>query len=115
MSASMSDASPVPPSFWRDLWRKEDWWAIWIGLGVVLAGCILFWNGANLRWLAVLPPKWSSFSEVGDDLIANWPRYVAQILFWLAAFSLALRALGYKAREFVPAFLLLYLASYLIF
>ncbi len=123
MNASVSDVSPVPPqaprqlppSPWRDFWQKEDWWAIWIGLGVVLAGCVLFWNGANLRWLAVLPPKWASLSQVTADLAVNWPRYGAQLLFWLAAFSLALRALGYKAREFVPAFLLLYLAAYLIF
>ncbi len=105
----------APPSGWGELFRKEDWWAIWIGLAVVLAGAILFWNGASLRWLAVLPPKWSSFSQVAADLAANWTRYLAQFVFWLAAFSLALRALGYKAREFVPAFALLYVAAYVIF
>jgi hypothetical protein len=21
---------------WTELWRKEDWWAVWLGLGVVL-------------------------------------------------------------------------------
>ncbi len=26
---------------WQELWRKEDWWAIWIGLSVVLAGCVV--------------------------------------------------------------------------
>jgi uncharacterized membrane protein YadS len=109
------DLPEASPSAWSSLWRKEDWWAIWIGLAIVLTGCVLFWNGANLRWLAVLPPKWASFSQVVADLSENWTRYVAQLLFWLASFSLALRALGYKAREFVPAFLLLYIAAYAIF
>ena len=102
-------------SGWRELWSKEDWWAIWIGLAIVLASCILFWNGASLRWLAVLPPKWTSFSQVVADLGANWHRYLAQFLFWLAVFSTALSTLGYKARAFVPAFALLYGAAYAIF
>ncbi len=114
-AATETGASPAPPSGWSALFRKEDWWAIWIGLAIVLAGSLLFWNGASLRWLAVLPPKWSSFSQVVADLAGNWPRYLAQLLFWLAAFSVALRALGFKAREFVPAFALLYAVSYAIF
>ncbi len=105
----------VKTSGWRELWSKEDWWAIWIGLGIVLAGCALFWGGANLRWLAVLPPRWTAFSQVTADLAANWPRYVTQFVFWLAAFSTALTALGYKAREFIPAFAFLYLAALVVF
>lgn len=100
---------------WSDLYRKEDWWAIWIGLAVVVMSCILFQSGGSLRWLAVLPPKWASFAQVLDDLATNWLRYAAQFGFWLVAFSAALSALGYKARQFVPAFLLLYVAAYAIF
>ena len=46
---------------------------------------------------------------------ANWLRYLGLFAFWLAAFSAALSALGYKARQFVPAFALLYVAAYVIF
>ncbi len=24
------------PLRWRELWLKEDWWAIWLGLGIVV-------------------------------------------------------------------------------
>jgi uncharacterized membrane protein YadS len=105
----------VVPSGWRELWRKEDWWAIWIGLAIVIAGCVLFAAGGNLRWLAILPPRWTEFSQVTADLATNWPRYVAQLAFWLAVFSVALSFLRYRIREFVPAFTLLYVAAYLIF
>ena len=103
------------PSRWSELWRKEDWWAIWIGLGVVLASAILFWSGGSLRWLAVLPPRWTNTAQVVGDLAANWPRYLAQFLFWLIAFSMALSFLGQRVRAFAPAFALLYLAAYVIF
>src|SRR5690606_5643195 len=107
-------ATPVP-SGWCELWHKEDWWAIWIGLAVVLASCALFWNGSSLRWLAVLPPRWTNFAEVVGDLALNWPRYFAQYVFWAAAFSVALASLGYKIRAFLPAFTFLYVVAYVIF
>jgi uncharacterized membrane protein YadS len=110
----LAGAAPAE-SRWSQFWRKEDWWAIWIGLAVVIVGSILFWSGGNLRWLAVLPPRWSDPAKITADLGANWQRYLAQFLFWLAAFSIALSFLGQKVRAFVPAFALLYVASYLIF
>ena len=100
---------------WRELWLKEDWWAIWIGLGIVIVGYFLFAQGASLKWIAVTPAKWSSLLQLGADLSANALRYVAQFFFWLALFGIALTALGHKARDFVPAFLFLYLVAVLIF
>ncbi len=96
---------------WSELWLKEDWWAIWLGLGIVVAGLILFSNGGSWRWVAVVPPKWTSFAQLGAHFAATWPRYVVQFLLWGAAFSVALSAMGHKAREFLPAFAFVYLFS----
>jgi uncharacterized membrane protein YadS len=115
MADTAQHGAPRTASGWSELWRKEDWWAIWIGLTIVLAGCLLFGMGGSLRWLAVLPPRWSEFSQVTADLTANWPRYLAQFGFWLVAFSLALSTIGLRLRAFAPAFALLYLAAYAIF
>src|SRR5579862_4509209 len=58
-------APPTPQrSGWSELWLKEDWWAIWLGLGIVLAALVLFTQGASIGWLAVTPPKWSSFDQL---------------------------------------------------
>jgi uncharacterized membrane protein YadS len=108
-------AGGAEPLGWRQLRRSEDWFAIWIGLAVVVASCVLFWSGTTLRWIAVLPPRWTSFEQIASDLAANWPRYAAQFGLWLVVFSAALSSLGYKARAFVPAFALLYIAAYAIF
>ena len=109
------DTRLAAPSAWRDLWTKEDYWAIWIGLAIVLVSCVLFSQGGSLRWLAVLPPRWTAFSQVTADLAVNGTRYLGQFIFWLAVFSVALRALGYRAREFVPSFVFLYVAALAIF
>ncbi len=100
---------------WRELWLKEDWWAIWLGLGIVVVGYFLFAHGSSLKWIAVTPAKWSSFAELGADFSANAVRYLAQFVLWLAIFGIALTILGHKAREFIPSFTFLYVLSILIF
>ena len=104
-----------PPLRWRELWLKEDWWAIWLGLGIVVVAYGLFVNGSSIRWLAVTPAKWSTLSQLGAHFAANYDRYIAQFLVWLAVFSIALTALGHKARNFIPSFVILYLLSVAIF
>lgn len=115
--AQTIDAEPraTPSVGLSELWRKEDWWAIWIGVAIVLASIALFESGASLRWLAVAPPKWSNVSQVVADLAGNWLRYAAQFAFWLTVFSVALRPLGVAFRRFAPSFALIYLATYAIF
>ncbi len=108
-------ARPATTGSWRELWLKEDWWAVWLGLGIILLGFILFAQGSSLKWLAVTPAKWASFAQLGADLSANGLRYLALFAFWLATFGIALTALGYKARDFAPAFAFLFVLSALIF
>jgi uncharacterized membrane protein YadS len=103
------------PLRWRELWLKEDWWAIWLGLGIVVVAYAFFSHGASIRWLAVTPAKWSTLPQLGAHFAANYDRYIAQFLVWLIVFSIALSALGHKAREFIPSFAVLYLLSVGIF
>jgi len=103
------------PPRWRELWLKEDWWAIWLGLGIVVLAYAFFAAGASIRWIAVTPEKWSTLPQLGAHFAANYNRYIVQFLAWLAVFSLALKALGHNAREFIPSFLFLYVLSLVIF
>jgi uncharacterized integral membrane protein (TIGR00698 family) len=110
-----SGARRAAPLGWRELWLKEDWWAIYLGLFIVLVGYLLFANGTSLKWIAVAPAKWSSFGQLGAHFAANWLRYLAQFVAWLVLFSVALSSLGHKARDFIPAFVFLYVLSVVIF
>src|SRR5262249_10279503 len=98
----------VPPLRWRELWLKEDWWAIWLGLGIVVVAYAFFAGGSSIKWIAVTPAKWSNFSQLATHFTANYDRYVAQFILWIAVFSVALTALGHKARDFIPSFVFLY-------
>jgi len=114
--SQVSEASGfVPTARWRELFLKEDWWAIWLGLGIVAVAYGFFADGGSIRWIAVTPAKWSSWSQLEAHFAANYLRYVAQFLLWLVVFSTAVTVLGFKARAFVPAFVLVYLLSVVIF
>ena len=45
-------------SGWQELWRTEDWWAVWLGLGLTAVAYLLFVNGSSLmgRHLAAWRP-----------------------------------------------------------
>ncbi len=116
-SADVTRGAVVQPSSsgWNELWRKEDWWAIWIGLGIVLVAYILFANGDSLKWIAVTPAKWSNFGQLAAHFSANYLRYAAQLGLWIAIFTAATTILGHKPGAFIPAFILLYVMSLIIF
>jgi uncharacterized integral membrane protein (TIGR00698 family) len=116
MSDSKIQGQTAPaPMHWRELWLKEDWWAIWLGLGIVIVAYIFFAGGSSIRWIAVTPAKWSNLSQLGAHFAANYVRYIAQFIVWMVVFSVALTALGHKARDFIPSFAVLYLISVAIF
>ena len=99
------------PLGWRELWLKEDWWAVWIGLGLVLASFLCFQNQTSLEWIAVAPKKWASFAQLSADFALKIPRYAAQCGLFLMLFSLAGAVLGHSLRAFLPAFAFIYLLS----
>jgi uncharacterized integral membrane protein (TIGR00698 family) len=109
------DQVVAPPLRWRELWLKEDWWAIWLGIGIVVVAYVFFANGANIRWIAVTPSKWSTLPQLGAHFAGNYERYIVQFLAWLAVFTVALTSLGHKARDFLPSFAILYALSVAIF
>jgi uncharacterized membrane protein YadS len=113
-SAPGSPAAAGRKMGWRETYLKEDWWAIWLGVGIVLVAWLFFVNGSTIRWIAVTPKKWSSLDQLAGDFGANLDRYAAQLVIWLAIFCVSLRAMGHRLGQFVPSFLFLYIGSIVI-
>jgi hypothetical protein len=68
-----------------------------------------------LRWIAETPAKWANGAQLLAHFQDNVARYIAQFVLWLVTFTVALTSLGHRARDFVPAFVFLYLVSVAIF
>src|SRR5450432_4243498 len=82
----------------RGLLRTEDWWAICIGVGLVIVATILFKSGASIKWLAIVPGKWSSLDELPGQFAARWPQYLALYVLFAVLFGIGTSLLGIKWR-----------------
>ena len=48
------------------------------GTCIVLVAYVFFANGANIRWIAVTPSKWSTLAQLGAHFAGNYERYIVQ-------------------------------------
>jgi len=85
---------------WKELYLKEDWWAIWFGIGLMVLAVILYNNGSNfLSALAVNPGglKWSSLDQLTGHFASHIGMYALQFVFWMVLFGVSCRIMGYQA------------------
>ncbi|HEY2418166.1 MAG TPA: putative sulfate exporter family transporter [Steroidobacteraceae bacterium] len=91
--------------------RKEDWWAIWIGLGLIVVAVALFANGGSIKWIAVAPQKWSHWPDLVTQLRVHGAQYAALFVLWSVLFGIAAGALGFQPVRFVVSFLFIYVGA----
>jgi len=111
-SGSASGAA-VPA--WKGLFAKEDWWAIWIGVGLVLVAVALFACGSSIKWLAVSPQKWSHLPEAFAQYGQHAGQYFALFVLWAVLFGLGALGLGIKLTEFLPSFAFVFVVSVILY
>src|ERR1700676_4565887 len=103
--------APKRESAWAEFIRKDDWWAIWIGLGLVVVAAGLVASGGSLKWLAIAPQKWSHWPEAVAQVRDHAAQYLALFALWATLFGIGISALGYRLSRFLPAFALVYVAA----
>ena len=106
-------APPARRSAWRELVAKEDWWAIWIGLGLVVVAVTT--PSGSLKWLAVAPTKWGDPAAAVAQFVAHCRQYLALFVLFAVLFGVALSALGFNVRRFLAVFACLYAISIVLY
>jgi uncharacterized integral membrane protein (TIGR00698 family) len=115
MATTTTETTGVKTSGWQEFWAKEDWWAVWLGLGIVGAAYIFYLSGSSISWLAVAPAKWSNFSQLGAQLQKNGIKYLALLATFLVLFSIVVTFIGQKAKQFIPSFIFIFVLSAIIY
>ena len=99
---------------WSSLWKKEDWWAVWLGLGIVGVALVAFFAGGTIQPIAAKPPTWESFGTIIQNFAQQWHQYLILLIIWLALFGISIRILGFSLKQYIPGFIVLYIISTLI-
>jgi uncharacterized integral membrane protein (TIGR00698 family) len=102
-------------SGWQGFWSKEDWWAVWLGLGIVILAYVFYLAGSSISWIAVAPAKWSTLSDLGTQFSKNAVRYVALLAALLVLFSIVVSFIGQKPQAFIKSFIFLFILSTIIY
>ena len=103
------------PSGRQQFWLKEDWWAVWLGLGIIILAYVFYLAGSSISWIAVAPAKWSTFPELAAQLSKNGIRYLALLGAFLVLFTIVVSFIGQKPKAFIPAFIFVFILSALIY
>ncbi|HYA41907.1 MAG TPA: putative sulfate exporter family transporter [Syntrophobacteraceae bacterium] len=113
------EAPPAPaPMGWKELYLKEDWWAIYLGIGLMLVALIAFSQGSNSIKSLVINPggvKWSSPGQLVGHFQQNLHLYLLQLFFWLVILGISTKIMGIKLSQFLPGFIFLYILSVVMF
>jgi len=99
----------------QKLWKTEDWWSVWLGLGLVLVAIIALWSGTSIKGWAVVPGKMTDFGKVWADLAKNFGGYLTVFVIFGAVLSFSMKLMGHKLSQFIPGFIILFVGSLIMF
>lgn len=112
---------------WSDLYKKEDWLAVWIGFIIILLGTLdvlLGWDFFSALkfktytiWETLTPEQIESgkYASLGSQLTgAFFGKLVLTGVVLAVLFGAGVKLMGEKVGKFIPAFLVLYLIAIIV-
>jgi uncharacterized integral membrane protein (TIGR00698 family) len=98
--------------------KREDTWAIIIGLGLTALISLAFFAGSAInifKSMAVGIPTWSTnFGVAIAGLMKDPMGIIVLFLFFLVAFSCGMKVMGHDLGKFIPGFVVLFILSLLV-
>ncbi|MCL4394012.1 MAG: putative sulfate exporter family transporter [Chloroflexi bacterium] len=118
MSSQVTQAPAERKIDWSSLWKKEDWWAVYVGLFLVaIVFLAMLMNPANspLNVLKGAMPivGWPTKNLI-QHFATNWPNYVFMYLLLLVLTGVGATLMGDKVGNYVKGFTLLFLIGLVI-
>ena len=125
--ASSDEFVTVEKFKWSDLYKKEDWLAVWIGLIVIVIAAIAVLTG-NKNEAGSIVPSFNfsalNFSKWGPGASASLASQLAKSSFWFSLirtflvtavlFSLGAKLKGQKLKDYIPAYLVLFVLAIIV-
>lgn len=109
-NVSTAKKPTTPNGGWGDLFKKEDYWAVWIGLGITFAAILLWMSGSTyMKWVAISVPAFDDFSKPMAYLGSHLGGLIGLYVLLTIIFGFALKILGHKVKDFIIGFTIIFI------
>ncbi len=99
----------------EQLWKREDWWAVWLGLLIVVVSLSTYFAGGTIKGWAVTPGGWADGATLGADFAKHAVGYLTIFALFGVVFTISIAAMGRKVKEFIPGYIIIFCGSLAIF
>ena len=114
VSASAEELVTTDKFQWSDLWKKEDWQAVWIGFIVIIAGAVGVITGAY-DFSAANFGTWGNGTSLVEQLTAGFfGKLLLTVLVLGILFAIGNALRGVSVKKYIPAFLGLFVLAVLV-
>ena len=106
-----------------NLWKKEDWLAVWIGFIIIAIACVAVLTGWSDYFSAMKFSTWSWGEKEATKAVslgvqmgvwAFWRKLIVTILVLGTMFTVGIKLQGEKVGKFLPAFLVLFVIAFIV-
>jgi len=85
-----------------ELYKTEDYWAVWLGLLIIFVAMAAFWNGTTIKGIAITPGRWSDLGGLWSDLVKHFFPYLIIFLGFGLVFTISMAIMGHNIKEYIP-------------
>jgi uncharacterized membrane protein YadS len=97
---------------WSSLYKKEDWWAVWIGLMIFALSLPSYVGFYTLGWVPVAKP-WLDISHALTTKLFNpWIGLIASFVFLAVLLIPVTRFNGVKSKDWFKGFFVIFFAAW---
>lgn len=99
---------------WSSLYKKEDWWAVWIGLGLFFLSIPNLFGTYLLGWIPSAKP-WTDISQaLGSKVFDPWVGLFLSFLFLGLLLIPVTRFNGVKSKDWIKGFAVIFFSAWAI-
>ncbi|MFN3804930.1 MAG: putative sulfate exporter family transporter [Pyrobaculum sp.] len=103
---------------WSSLWKKEDWWALWLGLLIFFLGLLYVYGYNVLGWAAnviewVDPAKAIVPISKAYEYLGGLGSLIVTYIVFLAILSIGAAAMGWNLKRFALGFTVIFFLTML--
>ena len=96
------------------LYKKEDWWAVWIGLGIFALSLPSYFGVYTLGWIPVAKPWTDITHALSTKVFDPWAGLVASFIFLAFIMLPVNRFNGVKSKDWFKGFSIIFFSSWVI-